>query len=215
MGIAFLVITPWLIRNYLVFGTYVPMRTAAGWNSFAGIVSTASIVSPEKLKSQTRPPLKVDSINEAVTQNRRRKIPLDRFQMDYAIEVGGAKFIKMNEAQRDSWFLAQTKKFIRANPIMSAKIALWNEKSFVLAMGFTGIFVCLFAALGALLSIRTPLVLILAVWAGTYIGPFLMIVCYYSRYRAPIEPLLILLMLFAFWRLFRIGRHVFRIGHAH
>jgi hypothetical protein len=128
--------------------------------------------------------------------------------MDYALEVGGPKFIAMDEAQRDTWFLEETKKFVRANPIMAAKIAVRNKEVFALKMGRLGIFVIFFAAIGALLAIRTPLVLTLAFWAATFIGPFVMIICYYNRYRSPIEPLLILLMLFAFWRLFAIGRRV-------
>ncbi len=91
---------------------------------------------------------------------------------------------------------------------MSAKIAILNIERFIRAMGLPGILMCLLAALGTLLSIRNPVVLILAFWAGTYIGPFLLILCYYNRYRSPIEPLLILLATFAIWRVIQIGRRI-------
>ena len=205
---AILIILPWNIRNYQLFGTYVPIRTAGGWNSFAGIVATAATVSTEKVHSIATPPWKATTLRQAVRQNSVRRIPLDRFQMDYAIEKGGAKFIAMNEAQRDRWFLEETKKFILANPVMSANIAILNIERFIRAMGLPGILIFLLAALGTLLSIRNPVVLILAFWAGTYIGPFLLILCYYNRYRSPIEPLLILLATFAIWRVIQIGRRI-------
>ena len=205
---AIVIILPWNIRNYLEFETYVPIRTGSGWSFFLGIVAPAATVSPEKLHSRATPPWREETIREAVRRNRQRKDPLDRFQMDYAIEIGGAKFIAMNEARRDSWFLEESKKFIQTNPIMSAQIAIRNMEAFIRTMGLPGILVCLFAAIGGLLSIKTPPVLMLALWAGAYIGPFFLIICNYNRYRSPIEPLLILLATFAIWRLIQIGRRI-------
>lgn len=210
--LAILVILPWSTRNYLIFGTYVPMRTGAGWNSFAGVVATAGTVAPEKLHSHAIPPWREKTIRQAVKQAAKRDVPLDRFQMDYAIDVGGAEFVVMNEARRDSWFLKETKSFILANPVLSTKIAIMNMETFIRAMGFRGILVCMLAALGGLLCIRTPIVLTLALWAGSYIGPFLLIICYYDRYRAPIEPLLVVLASFAVWRVLEIGYSKMRIA---
>ena len=39
----------------------------------------------------------------------RKKRALNHFQRDYAKEVAPAEYATMNEAQRDSWFLQETK----------------------------------------------------------------------------------------------------------
>ena len=128
---------------------------------------------------------------------------LERFQLDYAKELGGAEYIAMNEAQRDSWFLQEAKAFLVANPALSTQLAIANIEVFVRLIGGSfGLLVCLLAALGGVLGIRKPAVLILALWVGTVVGPFLLAICYYGRYRSPIEPLFVVLAVFAVWRVY-------------
>ena len=64
--------------------------------------------------------------------------------------------------------------------------------------------VCLLAALGGFLAIRTSAVQILALWVGSYVGPYMLIISYHTRYRSPIEPLLVVLAVFAVWRMIGI-----------
>jgi hypothetical protein len=92
-----------------------------------------------------------------------------------------------------------------ANLVLSAQLAITKIEVFIRIMGSFGVLVCLLAALGGFLAFKTPTVLTLALWIGSYVGPFLIVICYYDRYRAPIEPLLVVLAAFAVWRVIEIG----------
>jgi len=212
--VAGLTILPWTTRNYLVFGEFVPVRSGAGWNIFAGSVATAGTVAPDSLRSHIKPPWRAETLGSAVKQATQRDMreALDRFQVDYVKEVGPAEFDTMNEVQRDTWFFQESKAFLLTNPVLSAKLAITKIKVFIRIMGPFGVLVCLLAALGGLLAIRTPAALTLALWVGTYVGPFFLIICYYDRYRAPIEPLLVVLAAFAICRGFNIVSPNRRMG---
>jgi 4-amino-4-deoxy-L-arabinose transferase-like glycosyltransferase len=202
--VAAMIVLPWTVRNYLVFGKFVSIRTGAGQITFVGVVATAGTVKPELLRSNIKPPWSARTPRSAVKQaatDQEKKRALNHFQKDYAKEVAPAKYATMNEAQRDSWFLQETKAFLLSYPVLSAQLAITKIEVFVRLMGSFGTIVCLLAALGGFLAIRTPAVQILALWVGSYVGPYILIICYHSRYRAPIEPLLVVLAVSAVWRM--------------
>jgi len=219
--VASLTILPWTARNYLVFGKFIPVRNGSGQITFVSMVAAAGTVAPDKLRSHVKPPWNARTPREAVVRttgnhrpNLARRMALERFQKDYANDIAPTEFTTMNESQRDAWFLQETKAFMVANPVLSAKLAIANFEVFIrtgeafyrLGALLTG-GVCLLAVLGGLLARKTPAVLTLALWAGTYIGPFLMITPYFYRYRAPIEPLLVVLATFAVFRVSEMVSH--------
>ena len=203
--VAAIIVMPWTVRNYMVFGKFIPVRTGFGQIAFIGVVASGGTVAPERLRSHVKPPWTAETPRDAV-----RKIihppyveqaALERFQLDYAKELLGADYFAMNEAQRDSWFLQEATAFLVANLVLSTQLAIANIEVFArLIGGSLGVLVCLLAALGGMLGLRKPAVLILALWVGTFVGPFLLAICYYGRYRAPVEPLLVVLAVFAVWR---------------
>ena len=202
---AAVLVTPWTVRNYLVFGKFIPVRTGFGQIAFIGVVASGGTVAPERLRSHVKPSWTAETPRDAVRRIIRppyvEQAALENFQLEYAKELLGAEYFPMNEAQRDSWFLREAKAFLLANPGFSAKLAIANLEAFVrINAGPFGVLVCLLAALGGALGIRKPAVRILALWVGTFVGPFLMAICYYGRYRAPVEPLLVVLAVFAVWR---------------
>jgi hypothetical protein len=140
------------------------------------------------------------------TQREKREA-LENFHMQYIGEVGPHWLNSMNEAQRDAWFLREAKAFLAEHPFLSMQLAAAKIEVFVRTMGRWGELVFAFAVLGGALSIRHAPVMMLALWVGTYIAPFALIICYYNRYRAPIEPLLVILSLFAVHRLSTLFRN--------
>lgn len=203
---AAVVVMPWTVRNYMAFGEVVPVRTGYGQIAFMGIVASGGTVEPERLRSHLKPPWSAETPRDAVRKiihppRFREQAALERFQLDYAKELAGAEYLAMNEAQRDAWYLRETKAFLVSNLVLSARVAIANTEAFVrLVGGSLGVLVCLLAALGGVLGIRKPGVLILALWVGAFVGPFLIALCYYGRYRSPIEPILAVLAVFAVWR---------------
>jgi hypothetical protein len=224
--VSVITILPWTTRNYLVFREYIPLRTGVGQITFVSVVATAGTVAPDTLRSHVKPPWNAGSPRRAVIQSIEigktsisKGIELIRFQLEYAKDVGPPSYMAMDEFQRDAWFLNEAKDFILKYPVTCAKLAAAKLEVFirtphvfygvgaVLASG-----VCLLAALGGVLATSTPVVWILALWVGSYVGPFLIITPFFYRYRAPVEPLLVVLAAFAIWKMFEIGNRRLRIG---
>lgn len=213
--VAALTMLPWTVRNYLTFGEFIPVRNGAGQIAFIGVVGSAGTVAPDTLRSHVKPPWSADSAYYAVFRLRRfdERNALYRFQMDYAKELGMPEFAMLNEAQRDAWFLKETRTYLLANPVLSLQLAIAKFKLFLRILGGSfGIMICLLAAAGGLLAIKTPAVLTLALWVATFVGPFLIVAPFFYRYRAPIEPILVVLAVFAAWKVLGIGFRKLDIG---
>ncbi|MBE7444953.1 MAG: hypothetical protein HS132_06800 [Planctomycetia bacterium] len=201
---AVVIIAPWTIRNYLIFDEFVPVRTGTGMLAFTGVVAVAGAVDPNLVQSVVKPSWSEKNPRSAVMLANRKndRIALENFQMLYiAEEVNPHRLNIMNEAQRDAWFLREAKVFLAEHPFLSIQLAAAKIEVFVRKVGRFGVLVFAFAILGGALSIRHYPIMILAFWVGTYIAPFSLIICYYIRYRSPIEPLLVIISLFAVHRL--------------
>lgn len=195
--VAIMVISPWTMRNYLEFGEFVPVRNGAGHLAFVGVIAASGAIAPDTLTSRSKPSWNVsrdrDILYRWSEQSHRRD--LEAFQMEYADENGGDNYAKMNEAQRDKWLMQQAKTFAADHPFLFLKLSALKLEAFVRIMGRTGIIICVFAALGALIAFvrRDYIALIFTSWVAAYVMPFLIIICYFPRYRFPIEPLMMLL----------------------
>ncbi|HSE28653.1 MAG TPA: glycosyltransferase family 39 protein [Gemmatimonadales bacterium] len=209
-----LVVLPWTARNWLRFGELVPVRTGGGQIAFVGVVGAGAAVEPGRLRTRIPPPWRAESPRAAV---RRLVEPpwdevaaLERFQLDYAEDVGPPGYGQMNEAERDAWQMRETRAFLREAPGLSARLALAKIDTFARRMNWAGGVACILAALAWLLARRSLAVLGLTLWVGAYLVPFLLIVPYYPRYRAPVEPLLVALAGVATWRLALLAVHLGR-----
>ena len=177
-AVAVLTTLPWTVRNYLTFGELVPGRNGAGQIAFISVVGSAGTLAPHTLRSTIKPAWTAESPFHAVSNMQRyeERRPLYRFQMDYAKELGTTRFAAMNEAQRDAWFLGETVRFLRTHPVLSAELAVEKIKLFVrLSESPLGAILCPLAAAGGLLAFRAPGALGLALWAGAFVVPFVII----------------------------------------
>ena len=199
---AAVIMAPWVIRNYMVFDEFISVRNGGGQIVFVGTVAIAGTVSPEKIASNAKPAWAADTPRNAVWKSKllkNHRSELERFQLEYAKEVGPDNWKIMDEVQRDKWFLKESKEFILANPIISLKLAMAKIEVFVKSMGWLGVGIILFAIIGAIATIKNPVLSTIVLWAASYIGPFTLVISYFSRYRAPIEPLLIILSICALY----------------
>ena len=210
-----LTVSPWAIRNYLALGEFVPGRTGLGHNLFLGVIVPAGMTMPESLPVHLTPPWRAKTARSSVDEIVSSPAKLDalyRYLTDYSNAVGSPGYSGLNEAQRDAWLLQQSKAFVIAHPFFSAQLALAKLRIFIRIMGFLGALVCLLAAIGGVLALKTPTVLTLAVWAGSFVAPFLLVIPFYDRYRAPIEPILVVLAVFAVWHVSTIASRNYTLG---
>jgi hypothetical protein len=206
-AVALVVILPWTIRNLLVLDKPVPVRTGFGQIAFVGTVALGGVLDPSTLRSQVLPPYQEGSTRRAVKKLLKapfREIAqLEKFQLDYARELGGPGYENLNEAGRDDWFLKEAKAFLVGHPMLSMKLGLAKLEAFVRIYGRLGMVVCFLAAFGAIILFRTRAIVVLAVWVLGFVVPFLVAVCYYARYRSPIEPVMAVIAGLAIWSIVR------------
>ena len=203
--VAAAILVPWVVRNYIVFDEFVSVRNGVGQLAFVGVVASAATVMPEKIASNVKPEWEAETPRGAIFSiynDYGKRRALERFPMEYAKEVGPTQWNEMNEPRRDKWFFGEAKKFILANPSVSMQFAVAKMEVFARAMGWYGVGILLLAIIGVLVTLKNRVVTTFGLWAVSYTGPFFIIICYFGRYRAPIEPLLTLLATYAIYWLY-------------
>ena len=98
-----------------------------------------------------------------------------------------------NEAQRDKMYLQRTEDFVKQHPGVAFQMALAKIEVYFMTFGMYGAILILLGVLGAIFSIRDARSWPLTLAVLCYCAPFVLIVAYYGRYRAPAEPLVTVL----------------------
>lgn len=195
--VAMAVISPWTLRNYVTFDEFVPVRNGAGALAFVSTVAAGGTIQPDSLRPPTTPPWQVERPRDVTKRwaNTPDRRALEEFMLEYADELGGAEYAVMNEAQRDQWLMQESKTYLRANPGLTAQMSVWRLERFVMIMKKAGAAIFVLAVVGGLLALwqQNMAAVVLAGWAATYVAPFVIMICYFSRYRFPIEPILVVL----------------------
>ena len=192
---------PWTLRNYEVLGRFIPVRDGSGMLAFVGTVSLASVARPELVPTRAQVDAHADSLREAVNlaQGRDERRALERFPLDYAMEVDPKRYASLDEAQRDAWLGAQANAFARAHPGFVAAAIEPKLALFVRVLGPLGRITLILAALSLIIGFRHSRVRLAGAWIAAFVSPFGLIICYFDRYRAPVEPVVMLLALWGLW----------------
>jgi len=205
------VLAPWAIRNHVTFGEFVLVRNGGGQLAWLGTVGPAETFMPGAAGSPMPPPWQSSGPREAVynllEKDLRRMMHPYQVRSMEAAQVPG--FDAMNEAQRDKFYLGRTKEFIKQNPAIAAQMAVAKMEIYLTAYGAFGLLTVAFAILGGLVALRDPRSWPLSLLAISFSGIFILIVAFYGRYRAPIEPLLAVLAAIG---IVSLGSRLFRKG---
>lgn len=186
------VLTPWAVRNYLVFDEFVLVRNGGGQVAWLSTVGAGETFMPGTAGSPLAAPWQSDGPRDAIfkmsNQDLRRQFHPYQVRAQEAAGVPG--FDTMNEAQRDKLYMGQSQAFLREHPVVSAQMSLAKLQIYVFRHGRFGVLTVALAMLGALLALRHarswPVTFILF----SYSVAFAVIIAFYSRYRAPVEPLM-------------------------
>ena len=208
--VAALLVTPWSVRNYLVFDELVPVRNGAGYLAWIGTVGATGTFAPERVGVTAPVPWRSNGPLDAVntysfeTGDDLRQ-ELEEWQKQILDEKVGAKSVSFNEAQRDKWYLKEALQFSIQNPgtaivlgavklhtvvtIIDMPVAALWPLALVLSVA------TYFGVASAFLFIRESpklMVPIMLTWA--FFLPFAFISPFYYRYRQPVEPAIALLV---------------------
>jgi hypothetical protein len=197
------VLTPWTVRNYRVFGGFVPTRSGIGQIVYVGNPVLAETFVPGLLACPTSPGpwWTAQSASEAVLHARAeeewpRSLGNKGYDCIEALHFPG--WAGMNEVQRDRVYLREALAFVREHPALTASMTWTKAVSYF----FTGwpIYIqalTAVAGLGIYLGRKRPGALVLASMIPLYAVAYVISVPYHFRYRYPIEPLLTLFAAFA------------------
>jgi len=128
--------------------------------------------------------------------------------MRYARAVMGNSWNGMNEAQRDKWFQREVRAYLFENPLLSIELATWKFVAFAQSMGPVGTVLLGLAMIGGILAIANWRidVLALALSIAAFTVPFALAIPYYDRYRMPVEPIITVAAIIAFYQAVRFSR---------
>ncbi len=192
------VLLPWTLRNYMVFGQFIPIRTGSGVSlhqsnpTLAATFSTGTHACVKELG----PIWSAKDAKDAIAQV--RIIPAKRFAMykrSYdCIKLGAPdNFSEYNEAQRDRFYVEKSMEFIIAYPKIFLELTRYRIQAFLVGWSPRHTLVTLLAMVGALMGWRNQKAVIMAILVATYTFTFTMAVSLMYRYRYPIDPIMFVL----------------------
>ena len=192
-----ILLSPWIVRNYVVFGTFVPVRSGFGYNLYLGNPAFAHTFTPD---------LEFDSV-ESVTLWKAetpqqalqllRNLEYDAALADYSINVvsknSTVRYSSYNEVERDRVFLHRSLDFIQAEPLLVLKMMVWKAIAFLSFGEIRLALIAIAAIIGSLLFIKDIRVASLTLLVMGDVFPHILSLPLYYRYRSSIEPILFIL----------------------
>jgi MFS family permease len=195
--IASILLSPWTVRNYLVFGKFIPVRSGFGFMLYLGNPGLARTFTPDlKFEADSSAPLwTAESPQQALQLV--RDLKYDAALVDYSKQVisenGGPDYPSYNEAERDRIFLKHSLDFVRQEPLLTLRMMLWKAVMFLSFGKIRLVLISITAILGSLLFMKDVRVNGLALLVLGYMFPYVVSLPLDNRYRNPIEPMLFVL----------------------
>lgn len=196
----FLILSPWMIRNYLEFGHLVPVRNGAGQILHAGNPSLAATYSPAiAAQAEALPiPWQASDASDAIlkVKNHKNRRDLERYQQKFVESMAPPGYEQLNEAERDAVYKKQAFDFIQSNPTLFIELSTQKALAFIFTNWKAPGALALLALLGMLTTRWDPGTRALIALVSAYCLPYLLTLPYFYRYRYPIDPLLAILASF-------------------
>jgi len=134
------VIAPWTVRNWQVFGEFVPVRTGVGLISHQGnpVLSATFHPNPQACTNTLGPIWSATGPGDAIRQARSDQVKeteIYKRSFDCIAERAPENFVQFNEAQRDKFYLAQTIREVSAIDICGVGCTQISRSRYRLANG--------------------------------------------------------------------------------
>ena len=192
-----ILLSPWIVRNYVVFGTFVPARSGFGYQLYLGNPALAHTFTPDlEFDSVESVPLwKAESPQQALQLL--RNLEYDAALANYSINVvsknSTAEYSSYNEVERDRVFLRRSLDFIQTEPLLALKMIVWKANAFLSFGEIRLALIAIAAIIGSSLFIKDIRVASLTLLVMGYMFPYISSLPLYYRYRSSIEPILFIL----------------------
>ncbi|GEM_PF-3687965 len=190
---AVIVLSPWTVRNFMVFGQIIPVRTGFGIN-----VHQSNPVLAESFSAESRGdikgglPWRAENAGDAVRLSFAydRQVAIYKRSFDI-IRQDAPPGYEYNEAETDRVALRRTLEFVVSQPRTFMTLTLYRMYAFFFMLGWKAAIISVFFFAGAVISARNAKVRILLLLILAYAGPYFLAVTWWYRYRYPIEPLIL------------------------
>lgn len=192
---AITVMSPWSIRNLLLFDHFIPLRSGFGANIYeVNPILAATFSSEAPACSDKLGPLwKVQNAEEAVKVLRntpsKRSMVLRR-GLDCIEEIAPDGFKEYNEVEIDNFRQQKTLEFILSQPKIFSSLAYHRIKAFFI-WGWKNSAISLLFVIGALMTLRNQKSRIVILFVLGYVSTYLLVAPLFFRYRYPIEPIIL------------------------
>jgi hypothetical protein len=193
-----LMVAPWMLRNYLTFDQWVIVRNGFGFQLYIGNPALAqTFVAGLPIEgTATEPPWTAAGPRQALATL--RDLEHDRGLRSHSrdtIEAHAPKGYELyNEAQRDRVFFSRAVTFMRDRPLLTAEMTFWKAYAFFANWGLVRSLIAAAAFLGWLAMMRDIRATSLALLVVGYTFPYALSLPIYYRYRAPVEPVMFVLI---------------------
>ncbi len=190
---AIIVISPWTVRNFLVFGKFVPAKTSMGRLAYIFNPLLASTFSSEyQVCSEDISSLgKAKDVKEAV--NNSIYMGSELFKLSAVCtrqeEPEGYKF---NEVEWDRMYLKKAFDYIISQPRTFASLAFYRIAFFFSYNSSKITILSIISGIGIFLALRNKRAWLLILFIVTYLAPFLLALPIWYRFRYPIEPIILI-----------------------
>lgn len=187
---AIIVVSPWTIRNFLVFGHFIPMKTGLGIIAYESNPILASTFSSGRYacSDDFGPLWKAKNAKEAIFMSGSNHSSISNRSRDCIGKVAPIGFKQLNEVERNRVYLRKTFDFILSQPLTFADLA-FNRILFFFS--YNKVISVLFV-ISIFLTLRNKRSWLLVLIVLAYIAVFLLAVPFWYRYRYPIEPIIVI-----------------------
>lgn len=193
---ALAVLSPWILRNMLVFGQFVPLRDGFGFNAYLGNPALVETFDPsfQACPGEAGPAFRAASAWEAMRFSLETSNQRALYARAYTCIrwVAPQEYLSMNEAQRDRLFLSQTLKFVASHPLQFIQVTIFKTLLFF-GSRLSRLVFSLLALAGGVLAFKQLPARLIGLLILAFSVPYILALPFFYRYRYPVEPLMAIL----------------------
>jgi len=188
---------PWIVRNYIVFESFVPVRSGSGLMLYIGnpgLAETFTSTVDYDSDGSNSPWVANDPLHALrLLRNLDYDAALVSHSIDNVSRSEGADYQTYNEVERDRIFLSRSLNFMLKEPLLALQMSFWKAVAFLTFWNVGLGLVSLAAITGGLLFIKDLRVASILLLSTAHMVPYIVSLPLYYRYRSPIEPILFVL----------------------